>query len=387
MSNDSFTEVTHQSWFSRIGSAIAGVLFGFILFLIAFPLLFWNEGRAVQRYKTLKEGSGAVVSLTSDSVDASNDGKLIHTTGKADTDEMLSDPVFNVSMNALKLKRVVEMYQWKEKSRSKKEKKVGGGETTKTTYSYSKTWSDKPINSSKFKKPEGHENPGSIPYESRELIAEKVTLGEYQLSASLVEQIKNFKSLPIKGDAPLPQAIQDSAKIHDASYYIASNPSSPQVGDTRIKFKVVKPTEVSVVAKQVGSTLGRYTTTVGGTIELLQTGVHSADAMFQKAHESNKMLTWILRAVGYFMMFAGLALIFRPLSVLADIVPIFGTIVGAGTGLIAFLLSTMLSLLTIAIAWIVFRPLLGIALVVVVVGLTLAIFGKLKSAKAAQIAA
>ncbi|WP_339136467.1 MAG: hypothetical protein WGN25_01115 [Candidatus Electrothrix sp. GW3-4] len=58
MSDDSYTEVTNQSWFSRIGGAIKGIIFGFILFIIAFPLLFWNEGRAVKTYKTLKEGGG-----------------------------------------------------------------------------------------------------------------------------------------------------------------------------------------------------------------------------------------------------------------------------------------------------------------------------------------
>ena len=44
MSNDSFTEVTGQSWFSRLTGAITGVLIGIVLFLISFPLLWWNEG-------------------------------------------------------------------------------------------------------------------------------------------------------------------------------------------------------------------------------------------------------------------------------------------------------------------------------------------------------
>ena len=80
-------------------------------------------------------------------------------------------------------------------------------------------------------------------------------------------------------------------------------------------------------------------------------------------------------------MFIGLIAIFKPLSVIADILPILGTIVGAGTGLIAFLLAAILSLITIAVGWIVYRPLLGIILLAVAVGLTVAIKGKLKSAK------
>ena len=74
-------------------------------------------------------------------------------------------------------------------------------------------------------------------------------------------------------------------------------------------------------------------------------------------------------------------LILRPLSVIADVVPILGSIVGAGTGIISLLLAAILSLITVAIAWIVYRPLFGIILILVAVGLTMAIRWKLKSAR------
>ncbi len=383
MSAGSLTEVTHESWFGRIGGAIKGLLVGIILFLVAFPLLFWNEGRAVKRYKTLKEGGGAVVSVASDRVDPGNTGRLIHTTGKADTGAQLTDPVFGVSANALKLNRVVEMYQWTETSQSKTQKKLGGGTDTVKTYSYSKTWSDTPISSADFKDPSEHQNPGSIPFESSELIADEVTLGAYLLSASLVGKIQTFESLPLGSDTPLPQQLEGKAKLHDSGFYIGAAPESPQVGDMRVKFKVVKPTEVSVIAKQVDRTFEPYATKAGGTIELLQTGVHTAAAMIQEAQDSNKMLTWIVRLIGFILMFVGLNMVFKPLSIIADVLPILGDIVGAGTGIISFLFATILSLITIAIAWIVYRPLLGIILLVVAVGLAAAIKGRLKSAKAA----
>jgi hypothetical protein len=48
---DSFTEVTSESWFSRIGGAIKGVFSGIVLCFAAVVLLFWNEGRAVTSVK------------------------------------------------------------------------------------------------------------------------------------------------------------------------------------------------------------------------------------------------------------------------------------------------------------------------------------------------
>ena len=294
MSRDSFTQVTNQSWFSRIGNAIKGVLIGLVLFVVAFPLLFWNEGRAVKTYKTLKEGGKAVVSVASDRVTPANEGRLIHVTGNADTEETLTDAVFGLSSKALKLRRVVEMYQWQQASESKTKKKMGGGTETATTYTYSKSWSDRPIESAGFKEPAGHTNPGSLPYEATAQTAGRVTLGAFTLSQSLLAQINNFESLPVPGETVLPESLQGKAKLHNAGFYIGADPATPLVGDTRIKFEVAKPTQVSVIAKQVGNTFEPYAAKAGGTIDLLQTGVHEAAAMIQQAQDSNRVLTWIL---------------------------------------------------------------------------------------------
>src|SRR5262245_27299457 len=134
MSQNSFTEVTHESWFSRIGGAVKGVVFGGTLFVLSFPFLFWNEGRAVKTYKSLKEGAAAVVSVSADSVNPAQSGKLIHVASKATTDETLKDPVFGVSAPAIRLKRVAEIFQWKEESEKKTDTKLGGGTETTTTY-------------------------------------------------------------------------------------------------------------------------------------------------------------------------------------------------------------------------------------------------------------
>jgi len=287
MSEDQFTEVEQESWFGRIGGAVKGVLVGLVLLVVACPLLFWNEGRSVKEYKTLKEGDGVVVSVTADRVDAANAGRLIHVTGKAVTDAVLKDPVFGASANAIKLKRVVEMYQWKENSQSKTEKKVGGGTRTVKTYTYSQTWSDKPIDSTSFKNSAAHQNPGDIPYESTQQNADKVTLGAFTLSSSLVRMINNYEPLPMASDALLPESLKNKAKLHDGGFFVGADPGSPQVGDLRIKLYVARPAEISVVAKQAGNSFEPYPARAGGTIELLQTGVLSADSMIQKAKADN----------------------------------------------------------------------------------------------------
>ncbi|MBN1997202.1 hypothetical protein JW935_06610 [candidate division KSB1 bacterium] len=376
MSADSYTRVTHQSWFSRIGGAFKGIFVGLLFVVGALFLLFWNEGRAVKRYKTLKEGAGIVISVPADNVTTANAGKLIHVTGMAETNEILTDPVFGVSANAIKLERIVEMYQWQEEKESTTRKKVGGGTETVTKYTYRKGWSDKPIKSSDFDTPQGHENP-PFKYESSEITANKVSLGAFTLSPSLVRKIGQYTTLPVKPGSRIPR--EPWARVYGEGFYIGANPSSPQLGDIRVQFKVVKPTQVSVIAAQQGETFSPYQTK-NGSIEELSLGTLSADVMFQQAQQSNKMMTWVLRCVGFFLMFLGLNMILKPLSVIADVLPILGRIVSAGSGMISFLLAAVFSLLTIAMAWLFYRPLIGLALVAIVVVLILAVRGKLKKA-------
>jgi hypothetical protein len=119
---DSFTEVTHQSWGSRLQEQASKSIAGFVLFLAAFPLLFSNEWRAVDVSMALEEGKGAVVPVVADALDTSNDGKLIHFSGEATTQDMVTDLDFAIEARALKLRRVTEMYQWEEKKKSVKKK-------------------------------------------------------------------------------------------------------------------------------------------------------------------------------------------------------------------------------------------------------------------------
>ena len=105
------TETTTESWGSRLGGSIRGILFGIAMFIAGFPLLFWNEGDAVKTAKAIDEGEGACVSLDSNAkVDPEMNGKLVHLTGKADTKDVLTIDTFGVSETAICLKSEVEMY-------------------------------------------------------------------------------------------------------------------------------------------------------------------------------------------------------------------------------------------------------------------------------------
>jgi transmembrane protein TMEM43 len=376
------TEVTSQSWFGRIGNSIKSFLVGIVFFIASFPLLWWNEGRAVRTEKSLHEGQGAVITVPADRVNPANNQKLVHMTGKATTNETLTDPDFLIAANAIKLRRRVEMYQWQEKKSSETRKKLGGGSETVTTYSYEKAWSDRPVDSSSFKEAGEHQNPPEMPYQSKDAQAEHVTLGAFSLTSSLLDQMSDYEAIPVTDQSlsALSAELKKKLKVHSNSFYLGSDPQTPQIGDVRISFSAVMPAEVSVVSKQTGTSFEPYKASAGMDIEMLKRGAFSAQQMFQQALQANTLMTWILRAVFWFVMFLGLAMFFKPISVVGDVVPLFGSMLAFGTGLFAFVVSAVLAVGTIGVAWIFYRPVLGIALLAVAIGLLvfLAMRGKKK---------
>jgi len=371
--SDSFSEVTYQSWGSRIKESSQGALIGIILFFSAFYLLFWNEGRAVHRAQSLEEGASIVLSIDSDMVDWVYDGKLVHLTGETSTDEILKDVMFGITAaHKIKLRRVVEMYQWDEIIHSETEEMLGGGTQTVTTYSYSKKWSSTLIDSSQFMQPQGHQNPSYMPVSGETMTAKRVNLGEFSLSPTLVDKLNNYQPMPITSEVfeqwqqkRRTQLYDKNLHFHYGNYYVGHNPAYPQIGDFQIKFEVVRPAMISVVAKQVSSRLTPYMTEAGGEIELFEYGAVTPGEMFKRAQRANTILTWILRLVGFLMMSIGLGFIFQVLKTLAAVIPILGNLVGVIGGFIILVLAFILSLVTIAIAWIYYRPLLGILLLVI----------------------
>ncbi|MFP4308294.1 MAG: TMEM43 family protein [Desulfococcaceae bacterium] len=592
---DSHVVVSEEGYLSRLKGALAGMVMGILVFVVGFPVLFLNEGRAVRRYRALKEGAGSVVSISPDRVDPAMEGKLVHVTGTATTNEMLSDsetadvgPVisipadrvdpanegrlvhvsgrattddripdrdFGFAVPAIRLERSVRMYQWREvRGPSQTDTKLGGGTETRAQYTYEKVWSDAPISSARFHAREGHQNPGNFPYvdqtfatpnvhlgafklppefisdinrfeplrfkslppdlpatlanrahvvdgdifigrnprepdvgdlrvswrrveppvpvslvarqtgdtfapypapdgrgiavfsvgdksaeellprgisvnavqlrrtvemyqwrerenirtvtgsdgkkrkettftyekvwserpidssrfrqadrnnpanmpfEGKTVTAQKVTVGDFALPADYIDKMTDFKPLPPdQVMAALPPELAERAAVRDDSVYIAQNPDSPRIGDLRIRYGIVQPAPVTVVAAQAGRSFKPYQSPVGGTIEEFRTGTHSADAIFGQAQKRNTTMTWLLRVGGFALMFIGLLLVLRPLSVAMDVVPFLGNLAGKGVALIAFLIAAGCALVTIAIAWFFYRPLLSAGLIV-----------------------
>jgi hypothetical protein len=367
--SDSFTTTTSQSWFSRLFESIKSVVVGLVFFIVSFPILWWNEGRAVRTARSLSEGAGAIVSAPADSIDASKEGKLVHMSGAVTTEQPVVDDELAVQSQAVKLIRNVEMYQWSEEKKSETRRKVGGGEETVTTYNYKKEWSKGRVDSSQFNHPEGHQNPEAAPFETKTFVADPVKVGVHKLSSEQIGKLNDAEDFPVEPAATekLSTALKGKLKVTGGKFYMGEDPAAPVVGDVRISYRTVKPATVSLAAVQTADSFSPYQAKAGDQVLLVQVGNHTAAEMFQKAQDENAIMTWILRGVGFFLMFLGIFLVFRPIAVFADVIPLFGTMLGAGIGFFAFLGAAALSFLTIALAWVFVRPVLGISMLVIAI--------------------
>jgi len=360
-------EVTTTSWGKRIINAFWGALFGIALILGAFFLIFWNEGNGLHTSQALEQTEKVLITVPNKPIDPKNNMRVIYTSGFATTENILSDKLLQVSEKAIQLNRKVEMYQWNEKVETKTEKNIGGSEQEVKTYSYNKEWSTNLIDSTEFKEQTGHENPSSMRIRSEIQYANKVTLGDFILPSNLIKQINTAKNVDFDkvNIQELKNRFNKSVHLQNEQLYIGEDEQTPQIGDIKVSETAVYPQDVSVIAQQSDNKLQAYMAPSGHTVSLLETGQMSPEEMIHNAKVQNSMMMWLLRLAGLVMLIIGLALIMSPIAVLADFIPFFGSLVGFGTGFIAFTIGLCLWIIAIAIAWFVVRPLISACIILV----------------------
>jgi len=398
-----YTETTTTSYGKRLGSSGKGVFFGLLLLVGGTILIWWNEGNFVKTRKAIDETQGVTISVSDVSnIDPALNGKVIHASAFANTTDSISDTKFMVGANAISITRSVEYYQWDEESNSTSKDKIGGSEETTTTYTYETVWTDTPINSSEFKDPKYQErNFTLVNIENNVVTANKVSFGAYTLPKFLVnritgevpinlnytpEQIEQLEGLiTAKPTTPVSDTIPDSSSVQVADKYVhmvdnmlyfGISPSSPNVGDVRVTFTKVNPTDVSIIAKVVGNTFEPFTTKNGRDFSKLVIGTVSAERMFAQEHKSNSTLTWILRLLGLLLIIWAFRRIFGIITTLLKVLPFLSKIVGVGVGIICSVLGFAWTLVVLSLAWLFYRPIIGIILIAVAVGLVIFLRGR-----------
>ena len=434
-----YTETTTTGYGTRVGNSFKAIGSGILMFIIGTVLLWWNEGRAVKTEKMLDEAGRAYVEMENpNKKDASLEGELVCGTAMATTEDSLTDAQFGLGAKAIAIMRTVEYYQWVEHEQRKREDKLGGKEVTTTTYTYSKEWVRRPVESAEFKDP-AYQKKNMVlnTFEDVEQYAENVSFGAYQMSENLIHRIssreamdlalsedmltqfdkltqaayerfygvKNAVQEPVQKPVQQPvvpdstkallsdsakavidsiQAINDSIQrvtdsimakaenkkdleyVHQAGnvLYFGRVPGSPEVGDVRVTFEKIVPAKVTVMAVVDGNTFKPFKAKNGKRFQTLVMGKKSGDEIIDAEKEANNIILWALRIFGILLVIGGLKGIFGFIETILKVVPFIAGIFGWGVGVVCTVIGIAWSLIVIALAWLFYRPLLGISLLV-----------------------
>lgn len=370
---DQFKEVSKTGYGKRIGQSIGGILIGIVLFTASFVLLFWNEGR----YDLSLMAKDAVeISATEANTDSSLENKLVSVSGKLTTQENINDGLFLQAGNYLTVSRKVEMYSWIEETDAETKTNLGGSETTETTYTYVKGWDENPEDSSNFKHPEGHINPDKA-VESLNKKANSAKVGIYNL---------NFSDLSLPALTPIGLTenntiLNDSAELAGDYIFVSqdgwSDINAPEIGDLKISYSVLHSgIDGTLMGKLESSKISSYGDKDGNSLYRFFTG--SKDQGVGTLSSEHGMTTWILRVVGFLMMWIGLGLVLAPLSVLLDVLPFLGKASRFMVGIATFAVALVLSAVTIIVSKIVHNVIALVVVLVVVVGIIVYLVVKAK---------
>lgn len=469
----------HESFFDRMSDAITEFCVGIVLLMFSVPIMWFNERRQARMESLLSVGQSECVSVTAAKDD--HRGELVHVTGgEARGVAAVACNHFNdvgFPSGCLRLRTVVEVYQWQETEKTENRKdNFGGGQTKVTTYSHAMKWTRQKVNSSEFKREAGHVNVHPVDPGEFDVNCKKVLYGEdaaldespeaFAVPPGLLNQLTSFESMHDK----LPDNVLPKGKtlerpfvkrgsyfmyeqgtittpVEDASSSTTTTPAedassttttaTTTIGDVRVVFEAIMDGEKTIMALQCEGdktadkdTFLPYRMIYRGFCcwgpssqelkrrlkdEALKSPSELADqdkcscgplncccccclivcnlvncccsglftpqiyniydgkktpgeCMSHIANQS-KTITWVIRFIGWLMMFIGTCALFAPLLLIPELIPFLGQYIaqfaGAVIAFLAFFVTLFICMLIISLAYLVYRPCLGIFYILV----------------------
>jgi hypothetical protein len=339
--SDRFVTVTRTSWLGNIMNSFVGVLFGIILFVVAFPVLWFNEGRT-----NMATVAKASVLVDGASVNPQTEGQQVAVNGTLASGEQLGDAPYLAAGPYIQLDRKVEMFAWVEHKETDTRKETGGSSTTTTTYTYDQQWTSSPEDSQSFEHPQGHSNP-PLPVKSTTLMVASANVGAYTINPATIT-LPSAQAINLNSEII---TTSGNARLAGNAIMLGKGSSdTPRLGDVRISYSgIAANTQAVAFGKQQGATLVPYLTRQNDRLYRVFLNTDREGAIQQMGTEY-VVIGWVLRLVGFLLMWIGLGLCFGPITAFLDVLPFLGSAGRFMIGLVALPVALTLSVITIVIS-------------------------------------
>jgi len=290
------------------------------------------------------------VTIEPDRVDPGLEGALVHLVGPVVVEGPPRDRLFDVAVSGPRLDRTVEMYQWRELRQ----------EADDERFRHEKVWVEGRIPSEHFRAMLGHENPDAPPFASERFTADLVTIGRYAIGGSLIERLEADAAVPPGGNRTI-EGVTLGAR--DGLLWAGTGaPGAPEIGDVRVFFTMVDAATLSVMGRLENGTIGDWKAANGETVAFARPEALDAATLLADARDEEWRLTWGLRFALTLSIFVGMWIVLRRIG---RMIPWVGMLAARLLLPAAALLALAIGLVTIALGWLIFRPLLAASLVAV----------------------
>ncbi|MGH8191705.1 MAG: TMEM43 family protein [Rhodanobacteraceae bacterium] len=222
------------------------------------------------------------------------DGKLVLAVGAPNVKVPARDAQFGVATDAPALIRRVEMFQWNET-------RFAGRRN------YDLDWFDHPIDSSAFNHPADHANPGAFPINAARFDAPDVRVAGFTLAPALVHLIDGPEAFD-PDLSHLPPNMAATFQPHDGALVTSADPARPRVGDLRISWKRIAPSDLTVFARDEKGTLVPAEDPQGDPIAQVLLGRQSLTDVLTDAPQPPHF-KWARRVLAVLLAWAGVALL------------------------------------------------------------------------------
>lgn len=397
---DIVRDVVQKGFFENLKNAVIGVFVGIAMFFGSFALLFWNEGRvnfaAVAKEALVAEAAKA---------DPALDGKLVAVTGTIAAKDPVGDPDLVKPGPWVVLERRVETFAWTEDKKKETRNKLGGGTEEVTTYTYKTEWTHHVENSADFREPKGHENPAPILSDKTFSVAE-ATIGAWRFAPTTSEvdtagPLEITAAIAMVGSAagPTPDPVTappgtnlalatHQPRLESAgskAYIFIGNGTlaTPKVGDARVAFEVLPTgTNVTLFGRAKAGVVDAYPYKEGET-PWIRCLVGTRETAIHTLAVEDAIIRWILRAVGFLLMWFGMTAVFQPLEAVANIFPFLGKATHFAIGCATFPVALVLTVTTIVVSLVLHSLVATVVVAAVIFGVAILVFKSRKPKVAA----
>ncbi|MBN1494287.1 TMEM43 family protein [Candidatus Peregrinibacteria bacterium] len=347
---------------NKFVNSIGSLLFGIIVFIGAFVVLYIGETR--MDYSNVAQKAVEVAQ-------ADEQTDFVYLTGSLSTGQMLGDELYLKRGDYIAVDRIVEMYAWSEES-----------ETTEndiTTYNYVSGWTENPQDSSSFDSSVFYENP-EMKIKSERFLAESVTIGDYLIDMEKVRlpafiEFKINESNITLGNYETLDTLDGKTYIYDGYATLAE----PEIGSIRVSYNVIPAgKKVTLFGKTQGKEFVKHTGEKEKELYRMFYGTKDDAAEILKGEYNT--WGWIYKIIGFFAMWLGLGMILKPLSVTMEIIPVLGGLGKSALGIISFIAALILTFVTSFVLGVLNSP-VGIILIILPVILIGMYVNSMRSAK------